>query len=150
LTRLVRWQIRARTNFAGRTRQSKSSLKIDAAKESLIIHLRGLGEATDTAIFVFREDVELICEDPSAQGNRIETAHAGVEAHGGTDIAAALMAAGRHVDAHLDQPIIRVLLISDGLLNSAAAEVATEELRRRRVPIDAILIDPSEKGEELV
>ncbi|MET3973177.1 VWA domain-containing protein [Bradyrhizobium sp. S3.9.1] len=136
--------------FAGRTRQSKSTLKIDAAKESLVIHMRGLGQATEAAIFVFREEAELIYEGLSSQSSKIEKTLAAVEAGGGTDIAAALTVASRHVDAHPDHPLVRVLLISDGLSNASAAEIAAAELRKRRVPIDAILIDPNEQGEELI
>ncbi|MBR1194113.1 VWA domain-containing protein [Bradyrhizobium sp. AUGA SZCCT0160] len=138
------------SEFAARTRQSKSTVKIDAAKESLILHMRGLGQATETAIFVFRDEAELIYEGLSSQNSKIEATLATVKAGGGTDIAAALTAVSRHVDAHPDQPLIRVLLISDGLSSVDAAESAAAELRKRRVPIDAILIDPSEPGEELI
>src|SRR5262249_40656318 len=140
----------AGTEFSGRTRATKSRFKIDAAKESLVLHLRGLGVTTEAAIFAFRDQAELIYEGPSAQDGEIKSALDHVKPDGGTNIAAALTAARDHVDAHLDRPIIRVLLISDGLSDAGAAEDAAVELQKRRVPIDAILIDPSDKGEQLV
>ena len=45
--------------------------------------------------------------------------------------------------------MIRVLLISDGLSDPAAAQDASERLLRRRISIDVVLIDPSKKGLDL-
>jgi hypothetical protein len=135
--------------FSGRTRVTDTRVKIDSAKESLVLHLRGLGATTEAAIFVFRDHAELIYEGSSARNEQIMSALEPVKPSGGTSIAAALAAARDHIDAHLDRPFIRVLLISDGLSDAAAAEATAVELQKRRVPIDAILIDPSDQGEEL-
>jgi hypothetical protein len=46
-------------------------------------------------------------------------------------------------------PVFRVLLISDGLSDATTAGAASRELLSRRIPVDVILIDPGEKGNDL-
>jgi len=115
-------------SFSGRQRTTLAQIKIDAAREALILHLRGLGEATQAAIFAFRSSAELIYDGSTADVARIEAVLDGVEATNGTDIAAALVAARDHADAQTDHPVFRVLLISDGLSDPVAAESASREL----------------------
>ena len=137
------------TSFSGRQRATLAQNKIDAAKEALILHLQGLGEATQIAIFAFRSIAELIYEGSSADIARIETVLDGIRAGNGTDIAAALKAARDRADFAPNHLLFRVLLISDGLSDPIAAEVVGKELLSKRIPIDVILIDPSEEGNEL-
>lgn len=136
-------------SFEGRQRATSTEVKIDAAREALILHLQGLGEATQAAIFAFRSSAELVYDGSTADTVRIKAVLDGIEATNGTDVAAALLTARDYVDAQAQHPVFRILVISDGLSDAAAAEAASKELLSRRIPIDVILIDPSEKGNEL-
>jgi hypothetical protein len=135
--------------FAGRQRVTATQTKIDAAKEALLLHLKGLGVATRVAIFAFRDTAELLYDGSTADIPQIHTVLDQIDANGGTNVASALTAARDHLDAQTDQFMFRVLLISDGLSSAAPAEAASKDLLDRRVPVDIILIDPSEKGNEL-
>ncbi len=135
--------------FAGRQRTTLTQIKIDAAREALVLHLQGLGEATQAAIFAFRSTPELVYDGSTADIARIKTTLNGIEAKNGTDISTALMAARDHVGSHPNHPVFRVLLISDGLSDPEAAEAASRELLSRRIPVDIILIDASDKGNDL-
>ena len=136
-------------DFAGRVRETAAKIKIDAAREALSLHLRGLGAATEARVFAFRDTAELIYSGSSADVPAIEAVLARVQPSGGTDVAAALAAALGEVAAHSSIPVIRVLLISDGLSDPAAAQDASRRLLQLRIPIDVVLIDPSDKGLDL-
>ena len=135
--------------FAGRVRETAAKIKIDAAREALSLHLRGLGATTETRVFAFRNSAELIYSGSSADVPAIEAALARVQPSGGTDVAAALSAALGEAAAHSNLPVIRVLLISDGLADPAAAQDASRRLLQLRMPVDVVLIDPSDKGLDL-
>jgi len=135
--------------FSGRQRGTQARIKFEAAREALVLHLQGLGEPTQTAIFAFTSEAQLIYEGSSGNLNRITTVLAGVTPANGTDVAVALKAASDHIRARAGEPVVRVLLISDGLSDSTPAEAASKALLARRVPVDVILIDPTEKGNEL-
>lgn len=135
--------------FAGRVRETAAKIKIDAAREALTLHLRGLGAATEARVFAFRDAAELIYSGSSSEIPAIEAALARVQPSGGTDVAAALAAALDEVKAHSNVPVVRVLLISDGLSDPAAAQDASRRLLQLRIPVDVVLIDPSDKGLDL-
>jgi hypothetical protein len=133
----------------GRQRSSQQASKMEAAKESLLIQLSGLGAPTETAIFMFRDRAELIYQGLSSETARIEAALRAVQPGGSTDVAAALAAAGNHIRGLAEILIARVLLISDGLSDAPAAEHEARALLKDRILIDVILIDPSDEGSEL-
>lgn len=135
--------------FTGRMRGTGVKIKIDAAREALSLHLRGLGAATEARLFAFRDTAELIYTGSSADVPAIEAALARVQPSGSTDVATALGAALGEVAAHPSSPVIRVLLISDGLSDPATAVDASRALLQLRIPIDVVLIDPTEKGLDL-
>src|ERR1700723_1300268 len=133
----------------GRQRTSQQKSKMEAAKESLLLQLSGLGPPTEISLFAFRGDPQLIFQGLSSETRRIEAALNTVQPLGRTNVAAALQAAGRLVRGRTDVLIARVLLISDGLSDASPAEQEARALQRDRIPVDVILIDPSEEGSEL-
>ncbi|WP_413989983.1 TIR domain-containing protein [Labrys okinawensis] len=134
----------------GRQRTTQAKTKIDAAREALLLHLDSLGQATQVTILAFTTSTEPIFEGASNDTAAIRTALAGVEPHGGTDIAAALRAAKAGLDIHPADLLARILLISDGLSDATEAAEAAAELQRARIPIDAILIDTEEAAIDLI
>jgi hypothetical protein len=133
----------------GRQRVSGKATKMEAAKESLLIHLGGLGAATETAIFLFRDSPELIYEGLSSDTGRIAAALNAIEPRGNTNVAGALGAAREHAGRISHVPVVRVLLISDGLADPEQAESETRLLLKERIFVDVILIDPTEQGTDL-
>jgi von Willebrand factor type A domain len=63
----------AAAQFAGRQRSTLAQTKIDVAREALVLHLQGLGEATRVAIFAFRNTAELVYDGPSDDAVQIRT-----------------------------------------------------------------------------
>jgi hypothetical protein len=137
-------------SHGGKTRETDTEIKIEAAREALLLHLRSLGQATDIAILTFNNIATLIFQGLSTEQARIEVALAGVVPGGDTDIAAALRAAAAALDAAADNIWARILLISDGLSSPAEAAAAAAELHKRRISIDAVLIDPTDAGSALI
>lgn len=133
----------------GRQRTSEKATKMEAAKESLLIHLDGLGAATEVTIFVFQETAQLIYEGLSSDGGQIAAALSAIEPRGNTNVGAALAAARQHADQTPQIAVIRVLLISDGLADAEQAELEARLLLKARIFVDVILIDPTEKGTDL-
>src|SRR5262245_56932308 len=95
----------AATQFAGRQRSTLAQIKIDAAREALVLHLQGLGEETQAAIFAFRNTAELVYDGPSDDAVQIRTVLDAVEVTNGTDVAAALLAARDHANSLPTEPV---------------------------------------------
>ena len=133
----------------GRPRTSQQRSKMEAAKESLLLQLSGLGAPTPISLFAFRDQPQLIFEGLSSDAPGIKAALNTVQPEGSTNVATALQAAGRLVRGRTDVLIARVLLISDGLSDASPAEEEARALQKDRILVDVILIDPSEKGSEL-
>lgn len=135
------------TDFAGRKRTAQAAIKLAAAKSALIEHLAGIGGATRLALFGFTATASLLYEGMSGDQSGVQRAIDPLQAENGTDIAAALDAAGDHIRTISGVPIFRVLLISDGLSDRERAAAAAQRLVAQGVVIDVILIDPTAEGE---
>lgn len=136
-----------KSEFAGRSRQSQSAVKLDAAKEALREHLLGLGSPSPIALFEFTSTASLIFEGMSHDSIGIQQALDRLSANNGTNIAAALTKAFEYANQVQGVSIFRILIISDGLSSQEPAERAARQLESRPSLIDAILIDPTSDGE---
>lgn len=135
--------------FSGRTRQTEAVLKLNAAKEALLLHLAGLGSNTRVALFAFNSVASLIYEGYSNHLGSIQQALDTLQANNGTDIAAALNEVGEYIRTVSGVPIFRILVITDGLSEHAPAQQAAYLVTKQGAVIDVILIDPTEKGEDV-
>ena len=142
-----------RTNpseIRGRVRVSRQSIKLDAAKESLLEHLEGLPTVEPLTILGFTSATSTIFRGDTSQVRSARRALTEVEPTNGTDIAQALRHS-RHLLATAEsQRLIRVLVITDGLSDAADARLAARELDQAvdgPVVIDVILIDHTDKGD---
>lgn len=138
-----------KSEFAGRSRKSRAAVKLDAAKETLIDHLSGLGTPNRIALFEFTSTASLIFDGMSNDRVGVQTALDSLHAENGTDISAALIEAGYFVQKTRNVPIFRLLVISDGLSDRTQAEQAANDLIKKGVVIDVILIDPTDDGEQV-
>jgi hypothetical protein len=137
--------------FAGRARPSEAATKLEAAKEALLADLSGLGPSTRIALIAFTEQPSLRFEGLCSQVDEIRTQLDLLHPEDGTDIGNALDFAARYLEGRPeDAGARRALVISDGLSDLADARAAAERLvAASSVVIDAILIDPSEEGEQV-
>jgi hypothetical protein len=135
------------SGFEGRSRTSAEAIKLAAAKEALLLHLRGLGRTSRIAIVAFNEAAKVIFEGSSDDDAGIQFALESVKASGGTSLAAALDEIPLMVEKARDELFFRALVVSDGLSDLEPAEAAAQRVVRKGVIIDAILIDPTAKGE---
>lgn len=135
------------TEFHGRSKRSTHIAKLDAAKAAIIERLLGIGEA-DIALFGFTSNAIQLFDGSSRRRSEIETALNKLQAHNGTNVAAALDSAREYIEVKSPK-IIRVLVITDGLSDADAARRAAEQVSQLGGIIDVILIDPSSKGELL-
>jgi hypothetical protein len=138
------------TRFSGRTRTAVDERKIDAAKRALIEYAQGLSKEERISVVAFNNKSKEVFQGTANESQRLKDAIDGIEARGGTDIPLALFEAASICEKHASQePIVRVLLISDGLSNNPEIEPAVENLTSLRVTTDVILIDPTERGEKI-
>ncbi|MBD1833339.1 TIR domain-containing protein [Cyanobacteria bacterium FACHB-472] len=137
----------SKSEFTGRSRQSKLAVKLDAAKEALRSHLLGLGSPSQIALFEFTFTTSLIFEGMSDDSIGIRQALDSLSATNGTNIATALTKAFEYTNQVQNVNIFRVLVISDGLSDREQAERAARQLAAKPSLIDVILIDPTENGE---
>jgi hypothetical protein len=133
--------------FAGRTRESDAATKLDAAKQAILEHLRGLGTPARVALIAYNGAAELLYDGPSGAQAQIEQALDAIQASGSTNTASALQLAASTVDAALDERLFRALVVTDGEDDLASAAAAATALANRGVIIDVTLIDPTDKGE---
>jgi TIR domain/von Willebrand factor type A domain len=127
-----------------RVRHTEREIKLDAAKESLLIEL-GRNPDMPVALFSFTTTARLIYEGMAGNSSRIGTELARVAAGGGTDIAAALDAAIAWAGPASNRPTVTsIILVSDGLSDATAAAAAADRCRAEGLPIQVILIDPDE------
>lgn len=136
--------------FAGRTRTTELSVKLDAAKTELLRSVASLASATAIALFEFTSTASLIYEGMSNNQAAIQRALDALAAEDGTDIAAALDKASDYAAKSTNAPVVQVLVISDGLSERASAEAAAQGFAQRSaVIVNVILIDPTEGGEQV-
>src|SRR5260370_9082916 len=83
----------------GRVRKFEAEIKVEAAKKAVLFQLDRLDEATDVILFGFTSTVEKICAGGAGEVERFDRKLAGLKAHNGTDIAAALSHAVAYVSA---------------------------------------------------
>ncbi len=133
--------------FTGRSKTSKAAIKLDAAKQALLEHLRGLGSPSDIALIEFTSSASAVFDGSSDDLKGIQHVLDSLQAEDGTDISAALDLAAEYERTIQNILTVRVLVISDGLSDRERAETAARKLAARRVIIDLILIDPTEEGE---
>lgn len=127
-----------------RVRRTEQEIKLDAAKESILIEL-SRNPDMPVAIFGFTTTARLIYEGAAGDSFAIGTNLARVAARGGTDIAAALDAAAAWAGPPQDRPTVTsIILVSDGLSNAAAAAAAADRCRTASLAIYVILIDPDD------
>lgn len=137
--------------FAGRVRESNALTKLESAKQALLTDLASLGTSTRIAIIAFTDQVSLRYEGLSGQMEEIRAELDRLQPNDGTDIANALDFAVKYVAGVTELRGPRqVLVISDGLSDLDAARTAAERLvEAASGAIHAILIDPTEEGEQL-
>jgi len=133
--------------FAGRSKTSKATIKLNAAKQALLEHLQGLGSPSDIALIEFTSSASVVFEGLSNNLKGIQHVLDSLRAEDGTDISVALDVAAEYERTLQNVLTVRILVISDGLSDRDRAEAAARRLAARRVIIDLILIDPTEKGE---
>ena len=133
--------------FAGRTKRSEASSKLEAAKEVVREHLAGFGTSSRVVLIAFDNTPEIVYDGISSDAAAIATALDSVQSGGGTDIAAALRRAVTLLQQAPGERTYRALTVTDGKSDLAAAQAAANALARAGAIIDVLLIDPSETGE---
>jgi Mg-chelatase subunit ChlD len=140
-----------KAEFAGRTRTTEASIKLEAAKTELLRSVASLASVTPIALFEFISTASLIYEGMSNNQTAIQRALDALDAWGETCIEAALDKASEYAAKLRNVPIIQVLVISDGLsTDRVSAEAAAQRFAQQgTVIINVILIDPTEYGEQV-
>lgn len=134
----------------GRVRKFEAKVKLEAAKKAVLFQLSRLDEATEVTLFGFTSTVKEICAGPAGEVERFERELAGLEAHNGTDIAAALSHAVAYVTARPDITIKpAVLLISDGKSDVEQAKTAARNCVSAGLRVDMLVIDPTDEGMQM-
>jgi hypothetical protein len=138
-----------------RAHWSSHARKFDAAKEALLIELDRLPPDASVAIIAFTSTATLIHTGIASDHEAFRQALATREPFNGTDIAAALDETLRLKGIEDNRPgsvpatFNRILVITDGLSDPAAARQSAQQCATQRIVVDVILIDPSERGEKL-
>lgn len=137
------------TSFSGRVKATGAATKLDAARAALLEHLAGIGQSSRVVVIAFDTKADTIYDGPACNRATIAAELASMEAGGGTDIAAALDAAGAAAGAAVGERSLRTLLVTDGESEQAPAEAAAQRLADQGAYIDVILVDPTSKSEAL-
>ncbi|HEX3984801.1 MAG TPA: vWA domain-containing protein, partial [Acidisoma sp.] len=139
-----------------RDRQTQQTLKLQAAVESVLIELPRLPARSDVTLCGFTSSARVLHRGPAGDQVGFATALQGLNADGGTDIAAALDSARTQVFAAKrpspapDIPEAnRIMLITDGLSDREKARQAARRCARDGLTVDVILIDPIDQAQEL-
>ena len=132
--------------YAGRTRNTQSKTKIDAAREAILMHLRSLGFPDQILLIAFAEQAGIIYEGSSQDLGKIEECLAAVKPQGNTIVDRAFALAATHCRQAGYFKGVRALLVSDGLLLSASVDSHAKAFRDLDVALDVILIDPTRDG----
>ncbi len=129
------------------SKQTDAENRLKAAKQSLLELLGRWAPDDDVLLLPFTNMVDRI--GPFKAGDRagIESHLARINASGGTDIAAALLAAADEAQAIGERST--AFLISDGESNLQAAEDAAQKCYEADVTIFVYAIDPDEQSEIL-
>jgi hypothetical protein len=136
--------------FRGRSRISEQKVKIEAAKEALLDHLKGLGSPSKIAIICFHSEPSLIFSGLSNEITEIQNKLNSITADGETNIAAALDEVRSYVAKIKGTSFFRTLVISDGLSElEPARQSASRLVNQVPMSIDVILIDRTDPGEEV-
>jgi von Willebrand factor type A domain/TIR domain len=133
--------------FPGRTRRSEAAVKLEAAKQAIVDHLRGLAAPARVVVIAFNNTAKVVYDGPSSTQAEIEQAIDPIQASGGTNTAAALSLAAATVDAAPDERLFRAFVVTDGEDDLAPAAAAATALASHGVIIDVTLIDPTPKGD---
>lgn len=127
-----------------RVRWTESEVKLDAAKENVLVELDRNPEML-VALFGFTRQASLIHQGVAGNRRPFESALAQLHAANGTDIAAALDAAIEHAGDPQERPTAtKILLVTDGLSDPVRAKEAAYRCRESSLAIDVILIDPTD------
>jgi Mg-chelatase subunit ChlD len=136
--------------FRGRKRIAKDDRKIVAAKRALREYVEGLPSSELLSVIAFNDDADEVFAGTCQESACIERTLYGIEPNGNTDIPNALFEATRVAERRGEsQPIVSILLISDGLSTNPDIDPAVDELSRLRLRVDVILIDPTEEGDRV-
>ena len=131
-------------------RWTESEIKLDAAKENILVEL-GRNPEMQVALFGFTSQASLIHQGVAGDRRPFESALTHMRADNGTDIAAALEAAIDYAGKPQERPTItKILLVTDGLSDPVRAKEAAYRCREYSLAIDAILIDPTDDAISLV
>ncbi|AKJ10148.1 hypothetical protein ABB07_08965 [Streptomyces incarnatus] len=133
-----------------RTRRTDQDVKLDAAKESVLIELDRLPSDMPVVLLGFNRSVVEIMQGTARSGTDFAVALESLQAEDGTDIAAALRSAAEYAQSPADGGSVAVLLVSDGLSEPVAAREAALQCRDAGIVVDAILIDPTDDGVALI
>jgi len=134
------------TGLKGRVKKATDLRKLDAAKRALLSHIESLGEPDLLSILAFNDRAREVYRGSTQNVTTIADILAKITASGNTDIPAALGEAALICQAAGVESAASLLLISDGLSTNPAIEPAVTTLRRLKVVIDVVLIDPTEEG----
>lgn len=137
------------TSDATRSRAVEADVKLDAAKEVLreeFDDLRRTNPRLPIAIFGFAGAPALLYEGPIADADAIDRALGGLQARGGTDIAAALGAAAGYKESIDDTDVTQLVLVSDGKSERTGAMAAARRCAECQLALSMLLIDPTDEG----
>jgi hypothetical protein len=131
----------------GRFWVTEAATKWLAAKAAVLEEVAGLDPAEEVCVISFDEAASLTFEGRAGDAGRLRSALDALTPDGGTDVAAALDAAGEHMGRCGADATTSVEVVSDGLSELDKAQAAAGRLGERAGRIDVVLIDPTTEGQ---
>ncbi len=136
--------------FSGRSTESKANTKLEAAVNAILERLPGRSPNEQVVIISFTSRAEIIAEGQASEFNLFENALHQLVAKNGTDIAAGLEKANELLTDYPSAIFPTLLLVTDGQSDAESALRAKEKLLGKIVQLSAIIIDPTDKADELL
>jgi hypothetical protein len=136
--------------FAGRSTKSKANSKLEDAVDAILERLPGRSLDEQVVIIAFTSKAKIIAKGRASDYNLFESALNQLVATNGTDIAAGLEKANEFLSEHPSSAFPTLLLVTDGQSDADRALRAKEKLINKIVQLSAIIIDPTDKAEELL
>lgn len=136
--------------FSGRATESKANSKLEAAVNAVLERLPGRSPIEQVVIIGFTSKAEIIVEGQASEFDLFENALNQLVATNGTDIAAGLEKVNEFLTDHPSARFPTLLLVTDGQSDVESALRAKEKLAGKIVQLSAIIIDPTNKAEELL
>jgi hypothetical protein len=131
----------------GRVRVTEAASKWLAAKEAVLDEVSGLDPAEAVCLIAFNTEAPVVFEGRAGEAAQLRSVLDALAPSGGTDVAAALDAAGEQMARRGTDATTSVEVVSDGLSDLAKAQAAAVKLGTRAGRIDVVLIDPTPEGQ---